>query len=137
VRGIRWKTWLGLAWLAIAVPACNVFSLQGPEPKIAMNSILQAAMKGDGRYVVDKVDRGQVPGTAISRSAWDVLATRSSELKSATVAITTTNDQMDLVSSGIRIDSLTSTLLCHSDNGQVVAPHYFYVYTCTLVTDLR
>jgi hypothetical protein len=143
VRDIRWKTWFGLAWLAIAValcsafPACNGFSLQGPEPKIAMDSILQAATKGDARYVVDEVDRGQVPSVAISRSAWNVLASHSSELVGATVAITTTGDQMDLVSSVIRIDSLTSRVLCYSDNGQVAAPHYFYVYTCTLVTDLH
>jgi len=113
-------------------------NLRGPDPDSAMNNIIQAAIKNDERYVIDyENDRGIVPSIAISQPAWDVLISYSSELPSATLAITTTGNHMDLVSSEIQIDCSTSTIQCKSDNGQVVSPRYFHVYTCTVPTKSR
>jgi len=116
---------------------CNVclLSSQEPDPEDAINTILRSVAKGDRRYVVvDEIaiSRGHVPRIAISQPAWDVLVSHSSELLSATVTITTTGNDMDVVSSDIRLIGLTSTLCCKSNNGQVITPGYFYVYTCTV-----
>lgn len=111
---------------------------ESPDPDSAMRHIIQAAAKGNERYIVDhEIDRGQVPNTAISRRAWDVLAPYANELPFATVAITTRGNQMDLVSSEIQIVCPSLTIRCTSDNGQVVSPRYFYVYTCTAPTASR
>lgn len=128
---------LVMALLSLGVLSYGVYLLNSrpPTPDSAMNKIIQAAVKRNRRYVIDAdLDRRKVPNIAISPRAWDVLVAYSGELPLATMTITTTGDQMDLLSSEIRITCPSSMIECESDNGQVVSPRYFYVHTCTVVT---
>ena len=107
-----------------------------PDPNDMMTRLLRTAVKGNERYVIDhEIDRRKMPKVAISQQAWDVLFGYVSELPFASVAITTTGDHMDLVSSEIQITCPTAIIRCKSENGQVVAPRYFYVYDCTVLAE--
>lgn len=109
-----------------------------PTPDSAMSKIIQAAAKHNRRYVIDaNLDTRQRPHIAISPYAWDVLVANSDELPLATVTMTTTGNDMDVVSSEIRITCPSSMIECKSHNGQVVSPRHFYVYTCTVSIEDR
>ncbi|MBN2004527.1 MAG: hypothetical protein JXA21_14320 [Anaerolineae bacterium] len=129
---------LSFTLTVLGVVLCNacLLRLQGPDPEDATGAILRSVAKGDRRYViVDEISHGNVPRRiAISQSAWDVLVPHSAELLSATVTITTTGNDMDVVSSDIRIVCPNSTIGCKSDNGQMIT-QYFYVYTCTVFSE--
>jgi len=136
----RWIISLGIVFvLAVALALLGRFTIQvlsnleGPDPDKAMQDLLQAALEGDERYVVELGTyrhRVELPTVSIERSAWDVLVSHANELSKATVDITTTGNDADLVSSEVRIVGESCVIECLSDNGQVVGPRYFYVYTC-------
>lgn len=125
--------------MVLGVILCNacLLGLQGLDPEDAIHAILRSVAKGDQRYVIAKepARRSDVPGIAISQPAWDVLVPHSAELLSAAVTITTTGNDMDVVSSDIRIVCPNSTIWCKSKNGLMVT-EYFYVYTCTVAFEL-
>lgn len=101
----------------------------------ALQEIIQAAISGSDRFVVEDSTRfPDLPRTAISLSAWQILALHSQELPDAVTSITTTTDQADVVSSEIWIRMTTTNLQCHSADGDVLFTS-FYVYTCTVVAD--
>ncbi len=98
----------------------------------ALQQIIQATIRGDEQFVVnDSTRSGARPRTAISRSAWQILASQSEELPGAVTSITTTTSQGDLVGSEIWISTPVTTLQCHSLDGDVLFTS-FYVYTCTI-----
>ena len=102
----------------------------------ALQQIIQATIKGNERFVVDDSTRYLArPRTAISRSAWQVLASQSKELPGAVTSITTTANQGDIVESEIWISTPATTLQCYSADGDVLFTS-FYVYTCTVVVGL-
>jgi hypothetical protein len=128
---------LTLVVLAVAgiLAVWGLSDLRNLDPEEAMDRIVRAAVEGDERYVIDyEIDRDQAPKIGISRPAWDVMVSCRQELPNATLAMTTTGNHMDWVSSEIRIDCVSSTIQCRANNGQVVTPRYFYVHTCTVAS---
>lgn len=129
---------LVIVLFALSVVACVIYlfeAMSGPDTYEEMRKIVQTAVKGNERYVIDEIDRRRLPGTAILRPAWDVLLAYVNELPSASVVITTTGNHMDLVSSEIEITCPNAMIWCKSENGQVVGPRYFFVYECDVLVE--
>jgi hypothetical protein len=99
----------------------------------ALQQIIQDTIRGGDRFVVDEPTRSYArPRTAISQPAWKVLISHSEELPGAVTSITTKGTQGDTVESEIWINTPSTTLRCHSSDGDVLYTS-FYVYTCTVV----